>query len=140
MPDKAVNGVRVPMTVQDIAERDVRDAAWAAAATDRAVDTIRAEAERRIAAGLVLSSGVRFRCDDQSIARLTGMASSTVWPKTFKTQDGITVTLDNQVQAQAVFAECDAYITAVLAASATLQDAPPVDPTADVHWPGDGSV
>lgn len=101
---------------------------------------ISAEAERRIAVGLVLSSGVRFRCDTLSMTRLTGMKASTVWPKTFKTAAGVTVTLNSQAEAQAVFDECDAYVTDVLASSASLQDAPPVDVMDDANWPSDGSI
>lgn len=104
-------------------------------------DEVKAEAERRIAAGLILSAGFRFKCDEKSIGRLTGMKTSTVWPKTFTTSAGVTVTLNNTTEASAVFDECDVYVTAILADSATLQNTDPIpqDYANDSHWTSDGS-
>jgi len=99
---------------------------------------VRLEAERRIDAGKVLASGVRFKCDTNSINRLDGMLQSTKWPKRFKTQGGVDVTLNSQLEAKIIFDECDDYITDVLATSADLQDSPPADPSDDQHWPSDG--
>lgn len=101
---------------------------------------VQEEAERRIDAGLVLSSGVRFKCDDKSISRIHGMKDSTAFPVTFKTSAGVTVTINNATEATAVFNEAAAYVAAVLAASATLQDNPPADPQDDQHWPSENNT
>lgn len=102
---------------------------------------ISAEAERRINAGLTLLSGLKFRCDDKSVSRMTGIKDGPVeaFPVTFKTAAGVTVTLNNAAEARAVFDSMTKYIAAVLGASATLQDSLPdslpADYTHDSHWP-----
>ena len=131
--DIATRADGTPLTQADI------DAAFAQYGNVRGARLVRAEAERRIAAGLVLSSGVRFRCDETSLNRIDAMARSAIWPKTFKTAGGVTVTLNSKSEIEAIFDECDRYVTDVLATSATLQDNPPSEPCDDTHWPDDGA-
>lgn len=136
---KQVNGMPVELTD---AEQAVRDSDAAAALTEATLAVIRTECERRIAAGVVLSpSGMRFRCDTMSITRIQGMkdAPSGAFPITFKTYQGVTVTVADAGAAGSVFDQAASYVAAVLAASSALQDDPPADPLDDQHWPADGS-
>lgn len=105
------------------------------------VEAIRAEAERRIDLGMLVD-GVTFRCDTQSIARLSGLLT---WARnleadqqpvaiTFNTQAGVTVTITTAAEAQALFDAASAHVAAMLAKSSDLQAAPPADPTDNQHW------
>lgn len=134
---KLVNGQEIPLTSSEIAYFDGNDAAFSAGESARIEKQIRAEAERRKDAGFVLSSGVRFRCDDSSIARISGLkdAPVSVFPTKFRTSAGVSVTVNNNAEAQTVFDEAATFVADVLDASATLQENPPADYEDDSHWP-----
>jgi len=92
------------------------------------------EAERRLSAGLTLSSGVLFKCDNVSINRIQGMLHG-AFPKTFSTSAGVAVTVPDLAAAQAIVDEVADYVAAVLKASSDLQTSLPADFTSDLHWP-----
>ncbi len=109
---------------------------------DTLIEGIKAEAERRIDAGLLIGGNV-FRCDEKSVGRITGLAqhaqrledASQSVSIAFKTDAGVDISITSAAQAWAIFDAVSAYLAAVLAASAVLQDDPPVDYTDDSHWP-----
>lgn len=104
-----------------------------AAMTNQAqVPVIRAEAERRMSAGLLLD-GAPFRADDSAVLRVREIAEGDA-AVTFKTAAGHTVTL-TPVQAASLKTSLAVYRVQILSQSAALQDAPPADPTSDRHWP-----
>ena len=102
---------------------------------------VRIEAERRIEAGLSIA-GTAFRCDNQSITRIHGLAmhaqrmedASQTVNIVFKTTAGNTMTVTSAAQAWSMFDAASAYVAAVLAASAALQDTLPADFADDSHW------
>lgn len=97
------------------------------------------EAERRIDQGLVLSLGVRFRCDVKSVSRISAIKDRPAdrFPQSFKTAAGVDVTIPNVAAAVAVFNEVADYIDAIMVASAVLQDTLPLNFTDDSLWPSD---
>lgn len=99
---------------------------------------IRAEAERRLTAGIIVNAKP-FKADDASVLRMNllagGLAASAPGTmQAFRTAAGDTFTVD-AAQAAAISRAQIGYVGAMLAASAALQASPPADPTADVHWP-----
>ncbi len=103
-------------------------------AAEAKVRGIRAEAERRLEAGKVLSSGVLFKCDDKSINRITALVHAT-FPCSFRTSAGVSVTINNQTEAIAVRDVMVNFAADVLAASNALQTSLPNDFTNDTYWP-----
>ena len=103
---------------------------------------IRAEAERRIAEGCMVGA-VRFRCDDQSVLRIQGLATLAQRLEdagqpvniAFRTAAGDDVAIASAAAAWALFDAASDHVAGVLAASAALQADPPADFTADTRWP-----
>lgn len=117
-------------------------AAWDSDASNRLAIEIKAEAERRITEGCLVG-GTRFRCDDQSVTRIHGLASraqrledaSQPVNIAFRTAGGETVVIESAAAAWAVFDAAAGHVAAVLAASAALQADPPADFRENAHWP-----
>jgi len=120
--DTFVDGQIVKHTVEYPISRDISD-----------------EAERRIAVGLILSNGVRFRCDNKSIIRITVIKDrpSDRFPQSFKTSAGVDITIPTIDDAVMIFNQVADYVAAVMVASATIQDTLPDDFTDNKHWPSD---
>lgn len=104
-------------------------------------EKVRDEAERRLDLGFELN-GSRFKCDVQSISRLSGMlkaaeraeAAGNPYSATFRTAAGIDVTVIGAAEIGALFDQAEAFVNRILARSAQLQAAPPDDPTEDPLW------
>ncbi|MEO5336862.1 MAG: DUF4376 domain-containing protein [Magnetospirillum sp. WYHS-4] len=107
---------------------------------------VKAEAERRIAAGIDIGGGVMFRCDPESVGRIQGLllAAQRLEERqeavsiSFKTASGTTVTITSAAQAGAVFDRASAHLARILARSAALQDrvagGDVLDPANDALW------
>lgn len=111
---------------------------------------VSAEAERRInevgfpLSAATVSPGTVFRCDTASIARITSMANAPadIFPQTFVTRSGVTVTCATSADALAIKDEAARFVCRVLNESATLQANPPAttaDLKDDATWPADGA-
>jgi hypothetical protein len=104
---------------------------------------IMAEAEKRIAAG-ILVDGKPFKCDNGSVLRMTLLvggltAAGPDTTQTFSTEAGDEFTVNAAQAAQIQGGQVD-YVGLVLGASSTLQTDPPADPKADECWPARGVV
>ncbi|MEQ8829589.1 MAG: hypothetical protein RLW87_07250 [Alphaproteobacteria bacterium] len=103
-------------------------------------DDIAAEAERRIAVG-ILVDGAAFRGDDASVQRVSEMLDAferalvPVEGVTFATAAGNVLTLTETAAAAAIYEALLRHRAAVLARSAVLRAAPPADFAEDSHWP-----
>jgi hypothetical protein len=107
------------------------------------IDAVRAEAEKRIASGVLINAKA-FRADDVSTGRMDRLASALAaappgTTQTFNTAAGDAFTVD-AAQAAAIYAAQVNWQGAILAASAALQADPPADPAADANWPAKPSV
>lgn len=107
---------------------------------------IRAEAERRIDAGIVLQGGLRFRCKTEYLVRIKELAETPAgdFPFNGKTETGQPLQLPDQSAAQSVRVAARDHIKAVLEASADLQDQALAgtftgNPKTWAGWPSDGS-
>lgn len=98
------------------------------------------EAERRIAAGKTLN-GVQFRTDDATMTRLRGLLDAfdaDLVPEggvTYRTASGQSVTYSSRAVVQTLYDAANLYRSAVLEASADLQEANPADFMDETHWP-----
>ena len=101
---------------------------------------IRHEAERRIGIGIIVN-GKAFRCDEISTQRIGELVRSfedgliEEGGVTFRTDAGDAYTLSSLSDARTIYDAQRRHRTALLAASSSLQAAPPTDPQADEHWP-----
>ncbi len=103
---------------------------------------IQAEAERRINAGMSINS-LTFKTDDETMIRLRGLIdafdASLVPPGgvSYRTKAGTTVSFPDKATAQTFYNTANQYRSAVLEASAALQQMNPVpsDFEDDKHWP-----
>lgn len=126
---------------------------YSVASKDAAVlkQAVAIHAEGLLSVGVVLSAntvaeGARFRCDDSAINRIHALAvaadrkeaASQAVSVTFRTHAGVEVTVTSAAHCWAIYDEAVGYAAAVLAASASAQESPPLDP-ATVSWPSDGS-
>lgn len=133
--NKIVDGKLVKLSPNE--ESEIK-AQWAANRA-KPID-VAAEAERRISAG-ILVDGHAFRADDasrQRLAEMIGQFGTARMPpsgQTFRTAAGAEFTWTRVEQPQAVADVVAGYVMAVLAKSAELQRAPPLDYAADRHWP-----
>lgn len=106
---------------------------------------IRQEAETRMARG-ILVNGIPFRADELSTQRVGELLGSFKdgliggGGVMFRTASGVNFTMTLQSQAQAIYDAQRRHRAACLAASASLQAAPPSDPEADSHWPTPESI
>lgn len=133
----------VDVVVGETGERryTVRDKTAEELAADRR-PLIRDEAERRITEGCMVGA-TRFRCDDQSVLRIQGLATRAQRLEdagqpvdiAFMTAAGEDVAITSAAAAWTVFDAASGHVAGVLAASAALQKAPPDDFAADSHWP-----
>ena len=106
---------------------------------------IRAEAERRIAVGIVVD-GVPFKADDVSVSRVGRMVDAfndgLVDPAgiTFRTAAGDRFTLTELTQVRSIYHALIGYQSAVLSASDTLQATMPSDYLESAVWPNQPSL
>jgi len=106
-------------------------------------EAVQAEAERRLSIGFLMPDGHRFRCDDASISRLSGMltaaerseAAGKPYAATFRTAAGVEMQVSNAGDVGNLFDLAETFVNAVLKRSSELQADPPVDVQADRHWP-----
>lgn len=107
---------------------------------------VRDEAERRIADGIVLASGIRFRCTTRYAVRIKELAESPVddFPVEVTTGTGAVLAMSAPADAEAVRVAARDYIRQVLEASRTLQSEVAAgsffdEPRNWAGWPGDGA-
>ncbi|NMM45216.1 DUF4376 domain-containing protein [Rhodospirillaceae bacterium KN72] len=106
---------------------------------------VKAEAERRIAAGITVN-GDHFRCDEMSVQRLGDMveafADGDVAPDgiRFRTAAGRTVVLCDRDAARTLRDAVRRFRLACLAHSDTLQGDVDVDFRLDSNWPSPPSI
>jgi len=138
MATKLVDGVRIDLTAEEETALAAKASAWAAGDLTRMRERVKVEAERRIAEGTLIS-GTQFRCDTDSIARLTGMKDgpANLFPITFRTAAGAEVTVPDKPTAKAMFDAATLYVGLILEKSSALQAMDPIPSdyaTNETYW------
>ena len=114
------------------------------------IERIRAEAERRIEQGIEIN-GVRFRCDNRSLARIHSLmvranrleATGDSVGIAFKTEGGVSVSLSSAAEVGSMFDKAIGLVELILKRSDALQSGQAAmtdaeratfDETDDTHW------